>query len=156
EPLSGDAPAGPLPEPVRRSLTGSIKIFFQKVVSGVLGREFEYPLLAAADVDESGGKEEVVYEKDPDRSKARIAQARRIRLTVHGIIGDPLEIRRGLRRAEVGPENKPLDSLFDLVLTLDYENLNTPIAQVARKLKERLESVGLAEGHGKDLTIVAH
>jgi pimeloyl-ACP methyl ester carboxylesterase len=61
-----------------------------------------------------------------------------------------------MRRAKVGPEKKPVDSLFDLVLTFDYENLNTPIEDVARQLKGRLEAVGLGPEHGKELTTVAH
>ena len=156
ERLPGDQGQSSLPEAARRSLGGSIKIFFQKVVCGVLGREFEYPILAAADVDETGGKEQVIYEKDAETVRARVSQARKILLLIHGVIGDTLEIRRGMRRAKVGPEKAPIDSLYDLVLTFDYENLNTPIEDVARKLKERLEAVGLGPEHDKELTIVAH
>ena len=145
-----------LPEDARRSLGGSIKIFFQKVICAALGREFEYPLLAAADLDDAGGKEEVIYEHDTEKIRARVAGARKILLLIHGVIGDTLELRRGMRRAKVGPEKKPIDSLYDLVLTLDYENLNTPIEDVARKLKQRLGAVGLGPDHGKELTIVAH
>ncbi len=156
ERLPGDHAQASLPEVARRSLGGSIKIFFQKVVCGVLGREFEYPILAAADVDEAGGKKEVVYEKDAENIRACVSEARKILLLIHGVIGDTLEIRRGMRRAKVGPERKPIDSLYDLVLTFDYENLNTPIEDVARKLRERLEAVGLGPEHGEELTIVAH
>jgi pimeloyl-ACP methyl ester carboxylesterase len=42
------------------------------------------------------------------------------------------------------------------VLTFDYENLNTEIEANARALKERLEQVGLGDGHGKTLHVVAH
>ena len=156
ERLPGDHSQAALPEAARRSLGGSIKIFFQKVVCGVLGREFEYPILAAADVDEADGKEEVVYEKDAESIRARVFQARKILILIHGVIGDTLEIRRGMRRAKVGPKKEPIDSLYDLVLTFDYENLNTPIEDVVRKLKERLEAVGLGPEHGNELTIVAH
>lgn len=156
ERLPGDHGRESLPESARRSLGGSIKIFFRKVACGVLGREFEYPILAAADIDESGGEERVVYEKDADRIRDRVARARTVLLLIHGVIGDTLEIRRGMRRAKFGPERTPVDSLYDLVLTFDYENLNTPIEDVARGLKERLGAVGLGADHGKELTIVAH
>lgn len=145
-----------LSEATRRSLGGSIRIFFQKIVCGVLGREFEYPILAAADVNVAGGKEEVVYEKDAEKVAARVAAAKRIVLLIHGVTGDTLEMRRGLRRAKAGKDKKPIDSMVDLVLTLDYENLNTPIEVVATALKGRLEAVGLGADHGKELTIVAH
>jgi pimeloyl-ACP methyl ester carboxylesterase len=137
----------------RRSLGGSIRIFFQKVISGVLGREFEYPILAAADVDD---REVVTYTKDPGEVRRSVAQAERVCLLIRGIIGDTLELRRGLRRAKTRPEGTPLDARYDLILTFDYENLNTPIEDVARALKSRLERVGLGSGHGKTLDIVAH
>lgn len=148
-------PSPALPEAARRSLTGSIKIFFQKVTSGILGKPFEYPILAAADVDDRGGQEHVTYEKDAAKVRARVKKAGRILLLIHGVIGDTLELRRGMRRSKL-EDGRPLDSVYDLVLTLDYENLNTPIEQVARDLKARLEGVGLGPDHGKELTIVAH
>ncbi len=51
---------------------------------------------------------------------------------------------------------RPLASLYDLVLTFDYENLNTTIEENGRLLKERLEAAGLGSGHGKTLDIAAH
>ena len=51
---------------------------------------------------------------------------------------------------------RPLASLYDLVLTFDYENLNTTIEENGRLLKKRLEAVGLGAGHGKMLDIAAH
>ena len=51
---------------------------------------------------------------------------------------------------------RPLASLYDLVLTFDYENLNTTIEDNGRLLKARLEAVGLGAGHGKTLDIAAH
>ena len=51
---------------------------------------------------------------------------------------------------------QPLASLYDLVLTFDYENLNTTIEENGRLFKARLEAVGLGSGHGKTLDIAAH
>ena len=45
---------------------------------------------------------------------------------------------------------------YDLVLTFDYENLQDPIAETARALKERLAAVGLGADHGKSVDVVAH
>ncbi|NEO46139.1 MAG: caspase, partial [Moorea sp. SIO4A3] len=50
----------------------------------------------------------------------------------------------------------PLAELYDLVLTYDYESLNTSIVENAKLLKQRLQAVGLGENHGKILHIVAH
>jgi pimeloyl-ACP methyl ester carboxylesterase len=53
-------------------------------------------------------------------------------------------------------EARPLASLYDLVMTFDYENLSTTIEDNGRLLKDRLEAVGLGAAHGKTLDIVAH
>ena len=45
---------------------------------------------------------------------------------------------------------------YDLVLTFDYENLQDPIADTARALKDRLAAVGLGPDHGKSLDVIAH
>jgi pimeloyl-ACP methyl ester carboxylesterase len=79
----------------------------------------------------------------------KVAGAQRILLVVHGIIGDTRDMARfGLEAADAGR--------FDLVLTFDYENLNTPIDQTAAILRDELAQAGLTSGHGKELTILAH
>ncbi len=151
-PTAAASAPGTLPTELRRSLTGSIKIFFQKVACGLTGREFAYPILAAADVADA---EQVVSERDPGRIAGRVRDAKRIVLLIHGFTDDTLEMRRGLRRAQAVP-GTPIDSRYDLVLTFDYESLNTPIEQIARQLQGRLAEVGLGAGHGRELTVVAH
>lgn len=138
-----------------RSLTGSIKIFFHKVVSEQLGLKFDYPLLAVADVSSN---EVVSYTKKIEQVKARVEQAERIVLYLHGIIGDTQTIVPSVRSAkvEVDGQEKSLADLYDLVLTFDYENIKTPIEENAKLLKQRLEAVGLGPNHGKVLHIVAH
>jgi pimeloyl-ACP methyl ester carboxylesterase len=138
-----------LPEPVAegsRSLGGSIRIFFQKIVNQKLGLDFEYPILAVADVSPD---ETVTYIAESDRVKARVDQAKRIVLYIHGIIGDTQSMVASVQRAK-------LTDLYDLVLTFDYENLNTSIEENARFLQQRLEAVGLGADSGKELHIVAH
>ncbi|EGJ29601.1 MULTISPECIES: caspase family protein [Moorena] len=146
-----------LTEPISegsRSLGGSIRIFFQKVVSQKLGLEFNYPILAAADVTASGV---VNYTRDVEQVKSRVAQAQRIVLYIHGIIGDTESLLPSLRSAqvEVDGTQKPLAELYDLVLSYDYENINTSIVENAKLLKQRLQAVGLGENHGKIFHIVA-
>ena len=138
-----------------RSLGGSFRILFQKIVSQKFQGEYKYPLLAVADVDLD---ETVSYTQDLDRVKARVAQANNIILYIHGIIGDTEDMVRSVRRTEVkiANETKQLADLYDLVLTFDYENLHTPIEENARLLKQRLEQVGLGAGSGKNLHIIAH
>jgi pimeloyl-ACP methyl ester carboxylesterase len=146
-----------LPEPLvnKRSLTGSIRIFFKKVISEHFGTTYEYPLLAAVQSDKNG-KIQYTFERELVRAKVR--EAHRILLYVHGIIGDTRGMaasafQSGLPAASQIPLMK---ERYDLILTFDYENLNTEIEQTARDLKQRLADVGLGEGHDKELHIAAH
>jgi hypothetical protein len=154
-----------LPEPIsegKRSLGGAIRIFFQKVVTKKLGPElsrklgitFDYPLLAIAEVSHG----EVNYIVDPAIVAQRVAQAQRIALYIHGIIGDTQSMVPSIETAVAAVEGKvkPLKDCYDLVLAFDYESLNTPIATHARGLKKRLQEAGLGPNHGKTLHIIAH
>ncbi|MFB2897443.1 caspase family protein [Aerosakkonemataceae cyanobacterium BLCC-F50] len=145
----------PKPTASSRSLQGSIRIFFEKVASQNLGKPFEYPILAAVDFDEN---DKPIYEKDQEKVKARVAQAQRIILYTHGIIGDTESIVPSVRQAtvEVNGKTQSIQELYDLVLTFDYENIQTTIEENARLLKQRLQAVGLSQNHEKQLHIVAH
>ena len=78
--------------------------------------------------------------------KSAVAAADHILVCIHGIIGDT----RGMAAGVLAGNPK------DLVLTFDYENINTTIEENAQLLKNRLAAVGLAAGHGKTVRIVAH
>jgi pimeloyl-ACP methyl ester carboxylesterase len=135
-----------LPHPVaagERDLTGSVKILFQKLVATKLGRPFPYPILGVAEPDGAGG---VTYERRLDVVRRRVEAAERIVLCIHGIIGDT----RGIAAAVIAAQSDAL------VLTFDYENLDTSIEENAALLKQRLEEAGLGTGHKKSLQIVAH
>jgi hypothetical protein len=151
-----------LPDPLsegQRSLTGSIKIFFQKVLSerlgGIIGGEYAYPLLAAAYVANDGA---TTYWTRPAELQPRVADAQRILLYIHGIIGDTRGMAASVRCAECKelPLPPALIDRYDLILTFDYENINTTIEETARSLKQRLAAVGLGPDHGKTLHIAAH
>ncbi|HKD04942.1 MAG TPA: alpha/beta fold hydrolase [Bryobacteraceae bacterium] len=134
-----------LPHPVQqgtRSLTGSIRILFQKFSSEVLDTTYRYPVLAYASWDATG---KVHFEKDRQSIRAKVAAARRVIVFVHGIIGDTFAM--GARLAP-----KPDDAY----LTFDYENLDTTIEENAAGLEKALEDHGLGEGHGKELILIAH
>jgi pimeloyl-ACP methyl ester carboxylesterase len=137
-----------------KSLGGSIRIFFQKVVAQKLGLDFPYPILAVVDHD---AEEKPIYIGEAATVEARVADASRIILFLHGIIGDTQSIVPCVRQKirELG-EGKCLNDIYDLVMTFDYENLNTPIEELAQQLGQRLARVGLGPNHGKTLHIVAH
>ena len=139
----------PAPASSSRSLTGSIKIFFQKVICEKFGREFEYPLLAASDADGNSTS-------DLGEVSARVAESSTIVLYVHGITGDTRGMVKSAFHPDPKPSGDPVGEKYDLVLSFDYENLNTRIQDNALALKQRLEQVGLGANHGKTLHIVAH
>lgn len=147
-----------LPAPVsegERSLQGSIRIFFQKVIGKYFGREFQYPILAVAEVGED---KKVTYNRDENYVKQQLANAKRIALYIHGIIGDTESLVSTIKQPVLQPDGqeRSISELYDLVLTFDYENLNTTIEQNAQHLKRQLRDVGLSENHGKELHIIAH
>ncbi len=137
-----------------RSLFGSVKIFFQKVVFNKLGFDYNYPQLAIAKFDETG--ESFTYDTDVKNIREAVAKAENIALFIHGIIGDTTDMPQMLHRIRAYKGEDSFQNPYDLVLTFDYENLNTEIQQTARGLKKRLAGVGLEANHDKDLTIIAH
>jgi len=140
-----------LPAPTadgKRSLGGSIRIFFQKFIDGRAGVPYEYPILAAARVSH-GDADSVEYVKDRETIMRLVAGSSTILLFVHGIIGDTREMASSVSRGGFADK-------YDLILTYDYENLNTPIRENAIQLGKRLAAVGLAAGHGKGLDVAAH
>jgi hypothetical protein len=143
-----------LPPPLadRRSLGGAIKIFFFKVISRAVGVESAYPILGAAEVSPDGAVQAL---RDPSQVRDRVAKAGRILLFVHGITGDTQSMVPSVQLAKLA-DGRPLASLYDLVLTYDYENLSTTIEENGRLLKKRLEAVGLGAGHDKTLDLAAH
>src|SRR4029077_5379802 len=114
-----------------RSLGGAIKIFFHKVISRVIGTEFEYPILAAVEVSASGTVNPI---RDTTQVRQRVSAAKKVLLFVHGIIGDTQSMVPSVQLARL-PTLQPLASLYDVILTFDYENLNTTIEDNGRSLK---------------------
>lgn len=155
------------PTATGRSLQGSFKIFFQKILSQKLGHSFDYPRLAIAEVEEvrnpRTGKPtyKVNYQARKDYEaeiKAKVTNAQRILLYIHGIIGDTESMLSSVQQAklEIDGQQRQLLDCYDLILAFDYENLNTEIEENARLLGEELKKVGLGPNHGKELHIVAH
>ncbi len=79
---------------------------------------------------------------------AKVKKAKKVLLLIHGIIGDTKNIAEALPFAVA-------EKHYDLVLTYDYENLNSTIALIAEKLNKQLNSLGFDPAQ-KQLDIVAH
>lgn len=138
--------------PGLRSLGGTIRIFLHKILSRVpvlneIVRAFPYPILAVTEIADG----EVRYDATVATVRGRVAQADRVLLLVHGILGDTRGMALDAHRL-IAAGALP----HQVVLTLDYENIDTPLEETAESLRRRLEEVGLGPGHGTDLDIVAH
>ncbi len=169
-----------LPEPTptgTRSISGSCKIFFQKVVMGkkthpilqqvIVKRTVD---LTEADLDIIGRQSQSLNDEfitvplatEAAQIKANIAKAKRIVLYVHGIIGDTEVMAQSLKKAKTWQKRNGVDTevfideYYDVALTFDYENLGTSIAENANSLRAKLKEVGLGNNHGKELHIIAH
>jgi pimeloyl-ACP methyl ester carboxylesterase len=130
----------------RRSLGKALKLCFLKLVL----RRKDLNQLCWVEYQPDG-----TVIRHTDHVKEKVANVNHILLLVHGIIGDTEPMARGLKLAAA--ENaKPIADNYDLILTYDYENLNTPIEQTAKRLKEQLKEVGLHEQQDKKITILAH
>lgn len=139
----------PPPASSQRSLTGSIKIFFQKVIYETLGMKHQYPLLGTVDAEGN-------FITNLDTIRNRVTESERIILFIHGILGDTREMVNAAFDTVPGSSISPIANRYDMVLTFDYENLGTNIQSTARALEERLEQAGLTVGCDKTLHIVAH
>lgn len=130
-----------------RSVSGSIKLFFKKVVIGRITGQTNNNRLAICSVDEDGISQATLVGKDELASP----DLKNICLLIHGIIGDTEIQRQAFFEREI-----KLSERFDAVISYDYENLNTPIEETAKLLKSDLAKAGITEAGGKRLTIVAH
>jgi Caspase domain/Lecithin:cholesterol acyltransferase len=124
----------------RRSLGGSLKLYFFKTYL----KQNNVNLLRWVEYKTDGS---FAYQKSMVANK--VAAARNILLLIHGIIGDTEGMAAGVKACGI-------DRKFDLVLTYDYENLSTPIAETAQTLKSQLAAAGLQENDNKQLTLLAH
>jgi WD40 repeat protein/uncharacterized caspase-like protein/pimeloyl-ACP methyl ester carboxylesterase len=138
----------------QRSLGGSIRILFRKVLAQKLGLNTPYPILSAVDYNPNAKPK---HNEKPEDIAAKVQSAKTILLFLHGIIGDTQSIVPcGEVEIKAFGDAKCLANIYDLVLAFDYENLNTPIQELGQQLGQRLAAVGLGPNHGKTLHIVAH
>lgn len=123
----------------RRSLGKALKLCFFKLV---LKRDSVNQLCW---VDYQGDN----IERRSENLRNKVLAANKILLLTHGIIGDTKDMARSMKQTQD-------NGRFDLILTYDYENLNTKIEDNAAKLKELLEAAGITSESGKKITIVSH
>ncbi|RBL93040.1 caspase family protein [Chitinophaga flava] len=135
----------------KRSFTGSIKIYFLKVIGRRIGMRYDYPRLA---IPQLSLDNEVSYNYKSADVAAAVEKADSIVLFIHGIIGDTENMAKCITTPL--KDASTLSNKCDLILTYDYENLHTTIEENAELLARKLHEVGLTNNHSKKLTIVAH
>ena len=126
-----------------RSVGGAIKMAFLKLA-------FKKETAKLRWVEYS--KSELSQNSDGINSK--VDEATNILVCIHGIIGDTKQ-QAEFSRAFYS-ETPTVEKAHDLVLTFDYENLNTPIETIAANFKTALEDAGITEKSGKKITILSH
>ncbi len=148
----------------KRGISSALQIVFRKIASQTLGTTlsqklgifFEYPILAS--VEKEHGQNDLLYTTDTDAIATLVAKAENIAIYIHGITGNTEYMMPSIQTAciEMSGQARPVSDLYDLVLTYNYESLNTSIAQSAVQLKQKLAAVGILPGHNKTVHIVAH
>lgn len=123
-----------------RSLGSALRMVFVKFANKI-GLGGETQLLRWVDYEDDA-------KRKSEKLEEKIAEAHKVLLLVHGIIGDTEEMAKTFCMAR--------DKGYDLVLTYDYENLNTPIEENAHILKNKLQAAGFGEKDGKELVLVVH
>lgn len=132
-----------------RSLGGSVRLLLRKIKRRWLGGSLDTVRLAIPTVDAGV----VTYDDDPERMTTAVSSARTVLLLVHGIIGDTQGMVMAVQQRTATGE-PALSSSYDLVLTVDYENLDTTVDETAKQLHDRLTAAGIGAQH--QLDIVAH
>ncbi len=138
-----------------RTVLGSIRIFLAKISKSQVKQPSIYPILSVADIK---ANQTVSYETNPELIQTHITKARRIILLIHGFADDTNHMVSSINKilVELNGQKQSINELYDLVLTFDYDYLQTNLVENAKFLQQKLQAVGLGANHGKELHIVAH
>lgn len=129
-----------------RSLTNALKLAFFKIAL----KEDDLNKLCWNEFLEDG-----TVERHQEGVAEKVAEAENILILIHGIIGNTNDIATGLAVAK-GADGSDLKDAYDLVLSYDYENLNTSIAATGLAFKKAMLEAGFHCDDEKTVTILAH
>ncbi|MGH1364913.1 MAG: caspase family protein [Calditrichia bacterium] len=129
-----------------RSLGKALKMAFLKIVFGK--KKVNWLQKIEFDADGSFERSDVMHEE--------VKVAKNIYVAVHGIIGDSVAVAEGIRLA-IRQNGGDADNIEEnLILTYDYENLNTSIESTADNLSSKLEAIGLHDAEMPKITMIVH
>lgn len=133
-----------------RSLGKSLKLAFLKIaLKRHPDKLYQLAWVEYIDKKDKNGREIISRHKGLDEVGVKVKKAQKILLLVHGIIGDTEDMAMAIK-------DTVLDKGYDLVLSFDYENLNSSIEKdISWSLKEQLTRVGFQAEDGKELHVLA-
>ena len=143
--------------PVRtRSLGSALKVYFRKLVYRDWLRVdtaiHTLRLPQWADVPEA---KVTGYSEDNAFIREKVANAQRVLIVLHGLIGDTQTLLNSLLQP-IAATSTTLLRHYDVVLAFDYESLNTKVQESAQALQTALQAVGLGAQSGKQVDVLAH
>ncbi len=88
----------------------------------------------------------------------KVGQAKKVLLLIHGLLGDGFSMAKSLHPAKPNSilTNGALGDTDTLVLTYDYENLNTPLEKTSADLLAQLTAIGINATDDKQLCLLTH
>ncbi len=122
---------------VGRDLKGSVKMFFKKLI-----KKQNPNALVMVNKDMS-------RVTDLEKIRTAVSSARQILMVTHGFLGDTNKIAVAMM------QKTRIHESYDVLLTYDFENLNTPLQDSAKDMYQRLNAVGAFDPEkGRRLTIL--
>ncbi|GEM_PF-540386 len=133
-----------------RGFGKSVKMMLQKLKVENLGGEFGYPILAKVEIDEDGEDLKYLGENQAEcleiiQKEVEKIESPRILLFIHGVLGETKKMALSAQKAQFETEKgiQSIGSQYDLILTFDYESMNTSLEEVADQLAKNLRKVGV-------------
>ena len=138
-----------------RGLLNSLKVYFQKLTyKHILNDDIDQQVLGIPQFAADEPFQLINSVTDQTVISEQVASADSVLIFIHGIIGETKTFINLVNKRH--PDLGTLADHYDVVLSFDYENLNTPIQDVAKSFKNKLADVGISAGCKKKVEIVAH
>ncbi len=130
-----------------RGFGKSVKLMLQKLkAESPLGGNFEYPMLSKVEISDDG--EEVTYLGTNQTERLEIVrneiekpEIQNVLIFMHGILGETNQMALAAKKAKYSAQT--IDSQYDIILTFDYESMNTPLEEVAEQFAKKLREAGI-------------
>ena len=144
---------------------GSTKVMINHIPEGTdappsaqgkrsLGRALWFSFLKLSNIkNDNYNLRKVVYENGVPTyhglEKKEIVENSKVLMVIHGIIGNTKGMLKNL-------EFLLKEERYDHIIAFDYENLNTPIEDIAKYLNDALDNVGITPKDNINFDIIAH